>query len=52
MAPAPTGLGETLALFEQHLSADELPILTAEEVWEGLPDPRHLRLVTGEESSA
>jgi hypothetical protein len=46
IAPAATSLGETLALFEQHLPADELPVLVDEEVWEQLPaDPRRLRLV-------
>jgi hypothetical protein len=46
IAPAATGLGETLALFEQHLTADELPRLVAQEIWDGLPaDPRRLRIV-------
>jgi hypothetical protein len=45
LAPAATRLGETLALFEEHLPADELPRLVAEELWNGLPaDPRKLRL--------
>lgn len=51
LAPAATGLGETLALFEQHLPANELPTLVSEEVWDRLPaDPRRLRIVpdTGE----
>jgi hypothetical protein len=52
LAPAATGLGETLALFEQHLPASELPILVGEEIWEGLPDdPRRLRIVGDEEAS-
>ncbi|SRR6266536_4951567 len=52
LAPAATGLGETLALFEQHLPATELPILVEEEIWDGLPDdPRRLRLVSDEEAS-
>jgi len=47
LAPAATGLGETLALFEQHLPAAELPVVVSDtEIWEGLPaDPRHLRLL-------
>jgi hypothetical protein len=53
LAPAATGLGETLALFEQHLPADELPKLLGEEVWDRLPaDPRRLRLVAGGGESA
>jgi RES domain-containing protein len=54
IAPAATGIGETLALFERHLPADEHPTLVNEEVWEeGLPaDPRRLRIVEGHESLA
>jgi hypothetical protein len=45
LAPAATRLGETLALFEQHLASDELPVLIAEDRWTKLPpDPRKLRL--------
>lgn len=41
IAPAATELGETLALFEQHLTEDELPVLTDEVLWASLPpDPR------------
>jgi RES domain-containing protein len=49
IAPAATGIGETLALFERHLPASEQPILVSEELWEeGLPvDPRRLRIVEG-----
>ena len=51
LAPAATGLGETLALFEHHLPADELPTLIEDEVWDGLPDdPRQLRLVSDEKA--
>jgi hypothetical protein len=32
IAPAATGFGETLALYEQHLSAEELPKLVGEEI--------------------
>lgn len=53
LAPAATGLGETLALFEEHLPADELPTLVSEELWNVLPtDPRRLRLIEGGEESA
>jgi RES domain len=53
IAPAATGLGETLALFEQHLPADELPKIFSEELWEVLPpDPRHLRVVQDDEELA
>lgn len=45
ITPAATGLGETLAVFELHLSPEEQPVLRAEEVWPQLPpDPRNLRV--------
>jgi hypothetical protein len=45
LAPAATGLGETLALFERHLPSTEIPTIIEEEVLDGLPaDPRRLRL--------
>lgn len=48
IAPAATGLGETLALFEHHLPAAELPRLVREEMWETLPsDPRQFRVIPG-----
>jgi RES domain-containing protein len=51
LAPAATGLGETLALFERHLPAEEIPVLTAIETWPQLPaDPRRLRLVDEQEA--
>jgi hypothetical protein len=41
IAPAATDLGETLALFEAHLPAHELPRPAGDEIWDGLPpDPR------------
>jgi len=41
LAPAATGLGETLALFELNLAASEQPRLTDREIWAKLPaDPR------------
>jgi hypothetical protein len=46
VAPAATGLGETLALFEDNLPETELPVLTAQKTWRKLPpDPRRLRSV-------
>lgn len=51
LAPAATGLGETLALFEEHLSAQELPRVSSEEIWNVLPaDPRRLRAVSDDET--
>jgi hypothetical protein len=53
LAPAATGFGETLALFEHHLPPNEMPILVGEDTWETLPaDPRQLRVVKGKESTA
>lgn len=50
IAPAATGLGETLAVFERRLPADEQPVLVDELVWEQLPaDPRKPRLVSESE---
>jgi RES domain-containing protein len=47
IAPAATGLGETLAVFELHLPADEQPTLVSQDVWSELPaDPRTPRLVS------
>jgi RES domain-containing protein len=41
IAPSATGIGETLALFDQHLPADECPELVESRLWEHLPaDPR------------
>lgn len=52
LAPAATRMGETLALFEQHLDEGELPVLIEEETWDRLPgDPREFRLIEGEGSS-
>jgi hypothetical protein len=52
IAPAATGLGETLALFEHHLPAAELPLLVGEEQWNTLPaDPRRLRLLRSEDET-
>ena len=45
VAPAATGLGETLSLFERHLPDLEVPVLAAEVLWDVLPpDPRKLRV--------
>ena len=41
IAPAATGIGETLAIFERRLPADEQPVLIDVLTWQGLPaDPR------------
>lgn len=51
IAPAATGLGETLALFPDRLAEQERPTRLSEEAWYQLPpDPRqaehaHLRIV-------
>jgi RES domain-containing protein len=48
IAPAATGMGETLALFMRHLPNAEQPEVLEEEHWDALPaDPRQLRLVDG-----
>lgn len=40
--------GETLALFEHHLPAGELPVVVRRETWAHLPsDPRRLHGITG-----
>lgn len=50
LAPAATGMGETLALFVDLLGADELPVVDGPPViWDTLPaDPRRLRVIEGE----
>jgi len=51
LAPAATCLGETLAMFEEHLVPNELPRLVREELWDTLPaDPRRLRSVRDNEA--
>lgn len=53
IAPAATGLGETLALFTTHIGTAEMPTLMDEELWDVLPrDPRALRLVEDEASGS
>lgn len=48
ITPAAEGRGETLALFEHHLPANELPVVVRRENWAQLPaDPRRLRGITG-----
>lgn len=49
IAPAATGLGETLALFVDLLGVEELPVAEGPPViWDTLPaDPRRLRVVEG-----
>jgi len=46
IAPAATGLGLTLALFEHNLPAEQWPTIAAQTEWAHLPaDPRRLRAV-------
>jgi hypothetical protein len=46
IAPAASGLGETLAVFELHLPPAEQPVLVDDEDWLRLPaDPRALLTV-------
>lgn len=53
IAPAAGGTGETLALFEHHLSPAELPVAMNRETWERLPaDPRRLRSLPGGAASS
>jgi hypothetical protein len=53
IAPAATGMGETLALFERRLPADEQPVLIDSLTWEGLPpDPRHTGTAAAEGQSS
>ncbi|TMB86447.1 MAG: RES domain-containing protein [Chloroflexi bacterium] len=48
IAPAASGMGETLAMFMRHLGEGEQPEVLEEEVWETLPaDPRRLRVIEG-----
>jgi len=42
LAPAAHGVGQTLALFREHLTPRELPTVEKQITWDGLPpDPRH-----------
>ena len=51
VAPSASRLGETLALFDQHLPIEEIPLVREVEIWDALPsDPRRLRLVADERS--
>jgi RES domain len=53
IAPAATGLGETLAIFELHLPPEEQPILLDETLWPELPpDPRVLRPVPRDDDAS
>jgi RES domain-containing protein len=46
LAPAATGLGQTLALFAKRITASERPVILSEETWAKLPrDPRIPRAV-------
>ena len=49
LAPAATGLGQTLALFAQRIRASERPVVIEEVLWSRLPDdPRIPRTVKAE----
>jgi len=53
LAPAATGVGETLALFERRLPAEEQPELIDVATWSGLPpDPRPHRTSSGGATSS
>lgn len=53
IAPAATGMGETLALFERRLPASEQPVLLDILTWEGLPaDPRRTGSTPADASSS
>jgi RES domain-containing protein len=48
IAPAATGLGETLALFLRHMPDEEKPTIVTEIIWDVLPaDPRRFRVIDG-----
>jgi RES domain-containing protein len=52
LAPAATGVGETLAIFERRLPANEQPDLIDVATWSGLPaDPRTHRASSGDATS-
>lgn len=50
IAPAATGLGETLSIFRERAGLDELPIVTGSSYWQTLPrrpgtQSAHMRIV-------
>lgn len=52
LAPAATEIGETLALFERHLSEAEAPVVVNVLRWDKLPpDPRTLEQRTHQQAS-
>jgi len=52
LAPAATGVGETLAIFERRLPAEEQPELIDVITWSGLPaDPRPHQTSSGDATS-
>jgi RES domain-containing protein len=52
LAPAAHGRGTTLALFRERLPLDEIPVPSAQHVWDRLPDdPRRLRIVRGDDAT-
>ena len=54
IAPAATGVGDTLALFTEHLPTAEFPVVADQARWEHLPpDPRQqLRAVSDDAETA
>lgn len=52
LAPAATGLGQTLALFAQRIRASERPVVVETLIWSRLPDdprtPRNAKRAAGE----
>lgn len=53
LAPAAHGLGQTLALFRERLTPQELPVAKSQTMWQALPpDPRRLRQATARRDEA
>ena len=53
VAPSATRLGETLALYTTNLPVENWPIVTARDIWHGLPaDPCRLRAVDEDASGS
>jgi RES domain-containing protein len=53
LAPAATGLGQTLAIFRERVRPEEMPVVTAQTTWHGLPaDPRTLRVAPSARSAS
>jgi len=53
LAPAATGLGQTLAIFRERVRPEEMPAVIAQTTWHTLPaDPRVLRVAPSTRSSS